>query len=292
MAVAGLPNVPEFARPFFGESQRRDSGRWDDDHRKRGTRASALLQMWREIEGEHVLSRSYRSRQHRNGCDSECRSTSTSVGEGSENGDDFSQVSDESENQGFSGSENENEDCNSILSEQSSGLGEIERGRVRQVFREWTNICPQGHSPFGLNRKNRSGHCVGDMERERVRFIRKWGQISNCVSSRDVVAKVGSEIVQVCDGLVINRPEIGSRRPLRRLCGRQTRLDLILKAQKERERELISLSEQRHVSDFAHRNRIQVIIFDLVHLSRGYFPSEFQLCLCNYIAFWRWLAFS
>lgn len=273
MAVAGLPNVPDFARPFFGESQRRDSGRWDDDHRKRGTRASALLQMWREIEGEHECQ-SNRSRQHRNRCDSECRSTSTSVGEGSENGDDFSQVSYESENRGFSGSENENDDRNSIILEQSSDLGEIERGRVRQVFREWTNICPQGHLSFGLNRKNHAGHCVRDVERERVRFIRERGQVSNCASYRDVVAKVGSEIVQVRDGLVINRPEIGSRRPLRRLCGRQTLLDLILKAQKERERELLSLSEQRHVSDFAHRNRIQVMIFDLVHLNRGCFAHS------------------
>ncbi|KAH6791813.1 hypothetical protein C2S52_002290 [Perilla frutescens var. hirtella] len=231
MAVAGLHNVPDFARSFFGESQKRDSGRWDDDHCRRSNRASALLQMWREIEGEHVLSESQRSRHRGNGSDSECISTSTSIGGGSENGDAFSQVSDESENQGFSSSETEHEDNNSVISEQSSDLGEVERERVRQTFREWMNSCPKGHSSFGFNRKNRSRHGVGDTECERAR-----------------------------DGLVIHHPEIGVRRPLRRLCGRQTLLDLLMKAQNERKRELLSLSEQRPVSDFAHRNRIQALL--------------------------------
>ncbi|XP_057781879.1 uncharacterized protein LOC131000123 isoform X2 [Salvia miltiorrhiza] len=93
------------------------------------------------------------------------------------------------------------------------------------------NSCPKGHPSYGSNRKNRSWQCDGDIESKRV-----------------------------SDGLVINRPEIGARRPLRRLCGRQTLLDLLLKAQSERKRELVSLSEQKPVSDFAHRNRIQALL--------------------------------
>lgn len=273
MAVAGLHNVPDFARSFFGESQKRDSDRWDDDHCRRSTRASALLQMWREIEGEHVLSQSHRSRQQRNGSDSEGRSTSTSVGDGSENGDAFSQVSYESENQGCSGSETEHEDNNSVISEQSSDLGEIERERVRQIFREWMNSCPKGHPSYGSNRKNRSRQSLGDIESESVRILRErvqnsTQQRSGCASSREGVAEVGSQTLLAGDGLVINHP---ARRPLRRLCGRQTLLDLLLKAQSERKRELLTLSEQKPVSDFAHRNRIQVITFDIVCLNSSIF---------------------
>lgn len=111
------------------------------------------------------------------------------------------------------------------------------------------------------------------------------------MSFRDVYAEVGSEIVQVRDGLMINHPQIGGQRPFRRLCGRQTLVDLLLKAQKERDRELLSLSEQRPVSDFAHRNRIQVITFDLVHWIEDLFPPKCQIFLLNYIAFWGCLHF-
>ncbi|KAK4441234.1 hypothetical protein Salat_0458300 [Sesamum alatum] len=265
MAVAGLQNVSAFGPSFFGESQSPVSGRWDDDCGQPSTRASSLLQMWRELEGEHVVSQSYRSRQQRNGSDSECLSTTTSLGRGSVNGDDISQVSDESESQGFTGSETEHEDNHSIISEQSSDLGETERERVRQIFREWMNSSSKGHSSYGFGINNRSGQWLGENECERVRIIREWVQMTtqqrnDCGSLRDGVAEVGSQIEQVRDGLAITHPEIGARRPIRRLCGRQTLLDLLLRAQGERKRELLDLSEQRPVSDFAHRNRIQALL--------------------------------
>ncbi|KAK6163458.1 hypothetical protein DH2020_000322 [Rehmannia glutinosa] len=83
---------------------------------------------------------------------------------------------------------------------------------------------------------------------------RQWGPL------RDGGAESGSQIEQVRDGLVITRPEIGARRPVRRLCGRQTILDLLLKAQCERKGELQGLLERRPVSEFAHRNRIQALL--------------------------------
>lgn len=266
MAISGLHNVPDFARSFFGESPKRDSGRWDDDHCRRSTTASTLFQMWREIEGEHSMSQSYRSRQQRNGFDSECRSTVTSVGDRSENVDAFSQDSYESENQGFSGgSETEHEDSNSVISEQSSDFGEIERERVRRIFREWLNSSPKRHPSYGSNRKNRAQKCVGDTESERVRILKERAlntsqQRSGCTSSGEGGSEVASQTVQVGDRLVINHTEFCARRPLRRLCGRQTLLDLLVKAQSERKRELLCLSEQKPVSDFAYHNRIQVII--------------------------------
>ncbi|XP_011089974.1 uncharacterized protein LOC105170765 [Sesamum indicum] len=127
------------------------------------------------------------------------------------------------------------------------------------------NSSSKGHSSYGFGINNRSGQWLGENECERVRIIREWVQMTsqqrnNCGSLRDGVAEAGSQIEQVRDGLVITHPEISARRPIRRLCGRQTLLDLLLRAQGERKRELLDLSEQRPVSDFAHRNRIQALL--------------------------------
>ncbi|KAK6144289.1 hypothetical protein DH2020_021109 [Rehmannia glutinosa] len=155
---------------------------------------------------------------------------------------------------------------NSVISEQSSSdLGEIERERVRQIFREWMNCGSKGQSSYGFRSNNHSGHWLGENECERVRIVREWVHMStqerkDSGSLGYGVARVGSQIDQVREGLVINRPEIGARRPIRRLCGRQTLLDLLLRAQSERKRELLGLAEQRPVSEFAHRNRIQALL--------------------------------
>ncbi|KAK6163434.1 hypothetical protein DH2020_000298 [Rehmannia glutinosa] len=264
MAVAGLPNLSAFGPSLFGESQ--VSRQWGDEPFRPSTRASSLLQMWRELEGDRVVCHSHRSRGQRNGSDSDRLSTSMSVGQRSDNGHDMSENVNETENQGVTGSEMDHEDNNSIVSEQSSELGEIERERVRHIFREWMNSGTVDHSSDGFHLNNRSGpQWLGDNERERVRIIREWVQMNaqqrdNGGPLRDGGAESGSQIEQVRDGLVITRPEIGARRPVRRLCGRQTLLDLLLKAQCERKGELQGLLERRPVSEFAHRNRIQALL--------------------------------
>lgn len=276
MAVAGLHNVPAFAPSFFYETESHGS--------RPGTRASTVLQMWRELEGDHVVSHSYRSRQKESSV-SDCVSTTTSIGRGSDHGDDISQHSDSYENRGFTGSEIEHEDNNSVVSEQSIDLGEIERERVRRTFEEWMKSGSKGQSSYGLNLNNRSGKWLGENECERVRIIREWVQMStsqernNCGSPRDGGAEVGSQIEQVRDCLVITHQEIGARKPIRKLCGRQTLLDLLLRAQSERKRELLSLSEQKPVSDFAHRNRIQVIILVFKYI------STFDIILLLFVLF-------
>ncbi|KAG8371243.1 hypothetical protein BUALT_Bualt13G0067400 [Buddleja alternifolia] len=169
-------------------------------------------------------------------------------------------------NRGFTASETENDDNNSIISEQSSDLGEIERERVRQIFQEWMNSGAKGHSNYEFRLKNRSGpQWLGENECERVRIVREWvqmntKQMNNHGSLRDGFAEVGNRIEQVRDGLEIPYTDIGVRRPIRKLCGRQTLLDLLLRAQSDRKRELHGLSEQRPVSGFAHRNRIQALL--------------------------------
>lgn len=265
MAVAGLHNLSAFG-PLFGESQSPVSRQWGDEPGTPRTRASTLLQMWREIEGDHMVSHSHRLRRLRNGSDSEGLSTSSSVGQRSDNGHDISEDVHETENQVATGSETDHDDNNSIISEQSSDLGEIERERVRQIFREWTNSGSIGNSSNGFHLNNRSGpQLLGDNECERVRIIRECAQMNsqqrnNRELVRDGGAEAGSQIEQVRDGLVVAHPEIGARRPIRRLCGRQTLLDLLQRAECERKEELQGLLEQRPVSEFTHRNRIQVLI--------------------------------
>ncbi|KZV42610.1 hypothetical protein F511_32873 [Dorcoceras hygrometricum] len=268
MAVAGLHNVSAFGPSLFVESQSSGSSLWEEPQVRSSTRASSLLQMWRELEDEHVVSPSYRQRHQRsNGSDSDCTINVASVGQGSDNGDDASEYADETENHGIrTHSETNLEDSDSITSGQSSDMGDIERGRVRQVFREWMNSGAKGQSPDGYPLNNNMGEqCLGENVRERVRIIKEWVQTiarhgNNNGSPRDEVPEGCSQIEQVRDGLVITRPEIGARRPVRRICGRQTLLDLLLRAQSERKKELRDLSEQRPVSDFAHRNRIQALL--------------------------------
>ncbi|XP_057804698.1 uncharacterized protein LOC131020067 [Salvia miltiorrhiza] len=248
MAVAGLHNLSAFG-PFFGDSQSTVSRQWSDEAGTPRTRASSLLQMWRELEGDHVVSPSHRSRGRR-------------IAPRSDNGHDISEDADDTETQAVTGSEIDHDDNNSIISEQSSDLGEVERERVRQIFQEWTNSGAMGRSPLN----NRSGpQWLGENECERVRVIREWVQVNaqhrnNQASVRDGGADAGSHIEQVREGLTVAHHEAVARRPIRRLCGRQTLLDLLQRAQCERKEELQGLLEHRPVSDFTHRNRIQALL--------------------------------
>ncbi|KAL7127188.1 hypothetical protein ABFS83_14G238500 [Erythranthe nasuta] len=183
----------------------------------------SFLQMWKDLEGEHMANQ-YRSRD-----------------------DVISQDS------------YENEDNNSIVSEHSSDAGgEIEGERVRRTSREWMKSSgPHANSESNLKRE-----WLGENECERVRIIREWVQMTTTTTTTTQQRNnnCGSQIELVRDGLVITNQETGLRRPIRRICGRQTLLDLLVRAQSERKIELLALSGQRPVSDFAHRNRIQALL--------------------------------
>lgn len=253
MAVAGLHNLSAFG-PFFRESQSTVSRQWSDEPGTPRTRAS-LLQMWRELEGDN---RSHRSGARRTASDSQSLGPSSPVAQRSDNG------LDDAETRAVTVSEIDHDDNNSIGSEQSNDLGETERERVRQIFQEWTNSGAIGHSSNGFHLNNRQW--LGENECERVRVIREWVQMNaqqrNGQASREGGSEASSPIEQVREGLAVNQPEAIVRRPLRRLCGRQTLLDLLQRAQCERKEELQGLMENRPVSDFSHRNRIQVVIYD------------------------------
>ncbi|KAF5937667.1 hypothetical protein HYC85_025173 [Camellia sinensis] len=277
MAIAGLQNVPVLDSSFNRESRSPLSRRWGN-HDRLSTRTSSLLQMWRTLEGEHVMSHSQlrvgdrllQQRIHVSSADLENAHLSER-----QDGDDEDSLGDGNEianecqtwSQGQIRLQNEQENGNSSSSEQSTDFGEVERERVRQIFQEWMNSGVRGQVSDVSHVNNYSrAQCLGENECERVRVIREWTQMTSqqrdtCGSSREEqAAHIGAQIERVRDGLVVNHSEIGARRNIRQLCGRQALLDLLARAERERQRELQGLLEHRPVSDFAHRNRIQSLL--------------------------------
>ncbi|XWS71548.1 hypothetical protein CRYUN_Cryun03dG0147100 [Craigia yunnanensis] len=273
MAIAGLHNVSVLENSFLRESQSQASRRRENG----GTRASSLLQMWRELEDEHVVSHaqeraSERMLQQRS---DDLSMTDLSDSRNSEHSGVSEDVSvSENEFGQWSpdrfGSQNGNEDSSNFNYEHLSDLGEVERERVRQIFREWMNSGGRECTSNVFRRNNSSrAQWLGETEQERVRIIREWVQMNSqqrgaCGDSREEqAADVGGQIERVLDGLVVNQNEGQTehvRRGIRKLCGRQALLDMLKRAERERQTELQGLLEHRAVSNFAHRNRIQSLL--------------------------------
>ncbi|MBA0745154.1 hypothetical protein Gogos_007741 [Gossypium gossypioides] len=273
MAIAGLHNVSVLENSFLRESQSQTSRRRENG----STRASSLLQMWRELEDEHVASHAQERASERM---LHTRSDDLSVTDLSDSrNSEHSGVSDDasvSENEFGQwlpdrfGLQSRNGDSSNLSCEHSSDLGEVERERVRQIFREWMNSGGRDRTSNVSCRNNSSrAQWLGETEQERVRIIREWMQMNSqqrgaCVDSREEqAADVGGQIDRVLDGLVINQNEGRTelvRRGIRKLCGRQALLDMLKKAERERQTELQGLLEHRAVSNFAHRNRIQSLL--------------------------------
>ncbi|KAJ8750320.1 hypothetical protein K2173_014235 [Erythroxylum novogranatense] len=272
MAIAGLHNVSVLDSSFLRESHS-ETVRTRDDDGSVSTRASSLLQMWRELEDENVLNHGHRrasGRSLRNRIDGSTEeflrmdvpnSHGNQHGGTSEDGSavesDFGQWS-----PGPHGSVSGQED--------PSSLREDERERVRQIFREWMTSGATDHASNFSNRNNSSrAEWLGENEQERVRIIREWVQMNSqhrgtCVDHREEQSsEVAGQIEQVLDGSVVNQSSgrtDHTRRGIRRLCGRQSLLDMLKKRERERKRELEDLVEHHAVSEFAHRNRIQSLL--------------------------------
>ncbi|KAI8008487.1 DUF21 domain-containing protein [Camellia lanceoleosa] len=134
--------------------------------------------MWRELEGEHIVSHSQlrigvRLQQNRiDGWNSDLVNAYLSEKLDSDNGDSF-ELEDSNEN-----SKHEKE--NSSSSEQSTDFGEVEMERVRQIFREWMN---RGVSGVASNVSPVKGYSratwLGENECEKVRIIREWVRMTS-----------------------------------------------------------------------------------------------------------------
>ncbi|KAM7502199.1 hypothetical protein LguiB_001103 [Lonicera macranthoides] len=264
MALAGIHNVSVLDSSFHRESQSPIPRRWANQDRP-SNGPSSVLRMWRDLEGEHSVTHPrprLEERPSQLGSDvSSIEFVGTFLSEGEGIG---------TSPQGQMGPQNEHEDSNSFTSELSNDFSEIERERVRQIFREWTNNGgSRGHESNGPRMSNCSrAQLLGENEQERVRVVREWVEMTTQqrATSRDGDGEEeqqdpGSQIERVRNGLVVNNQcEIGCRRAIRKLCGRQALIDLLARAERERKRELQSLLEHRPVSDFSHRNRIQSLL--------------------------------
>lgn len=277
MALAGLHTVSMLDSSFLRGSQSPTSGQEGAVERP-STQASAIMQMWRELEDEHLLNRARermreRLRQQR-GSDANTNVSSTMSGSrGSENQGSLGDAS-ESENDYGTwshdqlGSRNARGNHNGSSREQSPDLGEVEteRERVRQIVRGWMESGISDHSSNVSQRNNnRRSEWLGETERERVRIVREWVQMTSQQrgsrgSRRDAQVSASAQVDQTRDVVADHdegQPE-HVRRDMLRLRGRQALVDLLVRIERERQRELQGLLEHRAVSDFAHRNRIQV----------------------------------
>ncbi|KAE9612163.1 hypothetical protein Lal_00022247 [Lupinus albus] len=277
MALAGLHTVSMLDSSFLRGSQSPTSGQEGAVERP-STQASTILQMWRELEDEHLLNRARermreRLRQQRSS-ESETNVSSTMSGSrGTENQSSLGDASESENDYGtwshdHIGPQNARGDGNGSSWEQSPDFGEVERERVRQIVRGWMESGISDHSSNVIRRNNnRRPEWLGETERERVRIARESVQMT----SQQRGSRGSRRDAQVSDGAQVNRvrdvvadhddghPE-HVRRDMLRLRGRQAFVDLLVRVERERQRELQALLEHRAVSDFAHRNRIQSLL--------------------------------
>lgn len=268
MALAGLHTVSMLDSSFLRESESPTSRNQRNIERP-STQASSILQMWRELEDEHVLNNAReRVRERLNqqrSLDSDTSGSSTNVSERRGNYNQGSlEDAIESENEYASWSndpvlQNENREHNNSSREQSPDLGDVERERVRQIVRGWMESGISERSSTATRRSGRPrDEWLGETERGRVRIVRERVQMASQqrgghASQREDGAREGS------NGDHEGQPE-HIRRDLRRLRGRQVLVDLLVRIERERQREIQSLLEHRAVSDFAHRSRIQTLL--------------------------------
>ncbi|CAI0410820.1 unnamed protein product [Linum tenue] len=264
MALAGLHTVSMLDSSFLREPQSPSpptSRRQGGTAERPSTRASAILQMWRELEDEHVLNRARERLRQQRSVDSTTTNDASTTN--------MSEARGESENQG---SVERGEDNNAGSSrEHSPDLGEVERERVRQIVRGWMD---SGMSDRTSNLSQRNGggtrgEWLGETERERVRIVREWVQMTSQQQRGSRGARRDDQASGRGGAQVTTRNRERSvdegqpehiRRDVLRLRGRQAVIDLLMRIERERQRELQGLLEHRAVSEFAHRNRIQSLL--------------------------------
>ncbi|GAB2222650.1 hypothetical protein Droror1_Dr00016770 [Drosera rotundifolia] len=279
MALAGLHAVSMLDSSFLSESQSPTS-RGQGNVERPSTRASSIVQMWRELEDEHLLShargRVREGLRHERSMNTNTDASTLSVSESQEGGNQSSLQS-ESENDFGTWSHdqmeppNQQDDQNHNSREQSPDLGDIERERVRQIVRGWMETGVTDHSSDVTQPQGNSSQraeWLGENERERVRIVREWVQMAS--EQRGIRgrrehqrSRLATQVNRAHDAMTVDSEEGEPehiRRDILRLRGRQAVIDLLVRVERERQRELEGLLEHRAVSDFAHRNRIQSLL--------------------------------
>ncbi|KAH9621402.1 hypothetical protein KSS87_014798 [Heliosperma pusillum] len=274
MALAGLHPVSMLDYSFLRESHSpssRRQGEGPTDERP-SPRASSTLQMWRDLEEDHLLNRARERLRNHTSVDTNTDVSSMIMSETREADNQQHDFGDWSHDQ--MGNPVVRGDGVRSSRDPSPDLGEVERERVRQIVRGWmeSGINERSSNPTRVTNSPRE-EWLGETERERVRLVREWvhmasqqrvrgGQREDQISARD--AQHDPAHTELIADNPATQPEHISRDMLRLrgrqalLQGRQALIDLLVRIEHERQRELQGLMEHRAVSDFAHRNRIQV----------------------------------
>ncbi|EPS68337.1 hypothetical protein M569_06433, partial [Genlisea aurea] len=259
IALARLHTVSMLDSSFLRESHSPTSRR-QGNVEGLSTRASSILQMWRELEDEHRARERVRERMRQRRSSgshirpSESRETNnqSSLPDGSEIGTHYSSWP---RDQPPLPSQSEN-----TRRDHSADLAEVERERVRQIVRGWmeSGLSSSDASSNVMQRNDGPrAEWLGENERERVRIVREWMQ----TTSQQRGSQSARREVRNAEPLANQESADGhTRRDMRRLIGRQAVLDLVVRSERERQHELQSLLQYRAVSDFAHRNRIQSLL--------------------------------
>ncbi|CAM6095448.1 unnamed protein product [Calypogeia fissa] len=147
-----------------------------------------------------------------------------------------------------------------------------ERERVRQMIQRWMRESGVASSEVTQNeRPNSRVEWLAEGERERVRqMAREWVQVSNYEtrptgpSQRQAVhppntvrqsqtQQTGQEASTLGEAIRTQHGRMGWDDPQQR----ELILELLMRSEQERQRELAGISEHRTVSAFAHRSRLQ-----------------------------------
>ncbi|XP_076899370.1 uncharacterized protein LOC143553221 [Bidens hawaiensis] len=142
--------------------------------------------------------------------------------------------------------EGENEIENECPQSQNEMVGQ-EKEDVKKMFHECGSKSFGGHTVHSSSRLNNCSRTqrAGEHECKRVRIVREW--LESSTGSEESTTPTGSQIN-------------GARSPIRRIYGRQALIDLLTKFVRERKREVDDLLENKYVSNFAHRHRIQSLL--------------------------------
>ncbi|KAE8691817.1 Ring/U-Box superfamily protein [Hibiscus syriacus] len=217
MAIAGLHNVSVLENSVRMESQSQQSRRQENG----STRPSSILQMWRELEDEHVVNN---AQERENVSENE-------FGQWSQDRFGSQRLMQIQEWMNNGGRERASTISLRNNSSRPQWLGEAEQERVGT-----TRECVQ------MNSQQR-GACIQSREAQAADI---GGHIERVLSGL-VVNQNEHQTERVSRGI-------------RKLCGRQALNDMLKKAESERQTEVQGLLELRAVSKFSHRKRIQSLL--------------------------------
>ncbi|KAI3706436.1 hypothetical protein L6452_24180 [Arctium lappa] len=269
MAIAGINNVSVLESSYFGENYSQVSRRWGNQE-KPISRTSFIRKLWRDLEGESRFRDN--ERQQTGGMVNGSIGSLCSCSSGGDEGEDVSVNTSEVENEcprdhNQMGLQNGQEDDGNTCLHRSPAFGVAEKQRVRQVFREWGSKNCSGPA-LNVSHKNNClrAQRLCENECKRVRTVRQWIELNARQAEtghsgiEEQATEIGCQIEQVQDGSGVHHARVGARRSICRLYGRQALLDLLIRFEGERKRELQSLLENRPVTNFSHRNRLQALL--------------------------------